>query len=212
MYLLENVPSKSVCPISRSDRKNLAVHVSLSSIFTMSKSGPWEPLSRAASVEAVLPNFWEQNFASGHPAAYLPYQKFAAAGPQGRLHQRGGLYGRPFLVSTPENDKTDKKRNRYSASSETPGALGFFAPSTGDAQIGFGDKNCKSGDKHPTCRTPVIAMCPLAAGRSRPASRKCAAIGADQPVDALRLDGAPMAAHEFGLSGFRRSRWRAWPQ
>jgi len=44
-------------------------------------------------VEAELPNFWEQNFASGSPAAYLPYQKIAAAGPQGRLHQRGGLYG-----------------------------------------------------------------------------------------------------------------------
>ena len=41
----------------------------------MSKSGPWEPLSRAASVEAGLPNFWEQNFASGYPAAYLPFQK-----------------------------------------------------------------------------------------------------------------------------------------
>src|ERR1700749_3092583 len=73
--LRENVPSKSVRPISRSDRRNLAVHVSLSSIFTMSKSGPREPLSRATSVEAVLPNFWEQNFASGSPAAYLPYQK-----------------------------------------------------------------------------------------------------------------------------------------
>jgi hypothetical protein len=44
-------------------------------------------------VEAELPNFWEQDFASGSPAAYLPYQKIAAAGPQGRLHQRGGLYG-----------------------------------------------------------------------------------------------------------------------
>jgi hypothetical protein len=26
-------------------------------------------------VEAGLPNFWEQDFASGYPAAYLPYQK-----------------------------------------------------------------------------------------------------------------------------------------
>jgi hypothetical protein len=59
------------------DRKNFAVHVSLSSIFTMSKSGPRVPLSRAASVEAELPNFGEQDFASGYPAAYLPYQKIA---------------------------------------------------------------------------------------------------------------------------------------
>ena len=128
MYLLENVPSKSVCPISRSDRKNLAVHVSLSSIFTMSKSGPRVPLSRATSVEARLPNFWEQDFASGYPAAYLPYQKIAVAGPQGRLHQRGGLYGRPFGVSTPENDKTEKKQNRRSWAPKTPAPLGFPHP------------------------------------------------------------------------------------
>ena len=75
------------------DRKNFAVHVSLSSIFTMSKSGPWEPLSRAASVEAELPNFWEQEGSSGCPAAPLPFLKFAGGGPQGRRHQRGGLYG-----------------------------------------------------------------------------------------------------------------------
>ena len=92
--LRENVPSKSIRPNSRSDRKNLAVHVSLSSIFTMSKSGPWEPLSRAASVEAGLPNFWEQEGSSGCPAAPLPFLEFAFDGGAAALrHQRGGLYG-----------------------------------------------------------------------------------------------------------------------
>ena len=76
---LRNVPSKSVRSISRSNRKNLAVHVSLSSIFTMSKSGPREPLSRATSTEAELPNFWEQEGSSGLPAAPLPYPEIAGA-------------------------------------------------------------------------------------------------------------------------------------
>ena len=66
---LRNVPSKSVCPISRSDRKNLAVHVSLSSIFTMSKSGPREPLSRATSSEAGLPKFWGTGFCFRSPGS-----------------------------------------------------------------------------------------------------------------------------------------------
>jgi len=74
----------------------------------MSKS---RPLSREAkaSVEAQLPNFWEQGFLSGHPAAPLPFQDFAT---QQRRKSRsasamGGLYGRPFLLSTPQNDKND---------------------------------------------------------------------------------------------------------
>jgi len=74
----------------------------------MSKS---RPLSREAkaSVEAQLPNFWEQGFLSGHPAAPLPFQDFAT---QQRRKSRsasamGGLYGRPFWLSTPQNDKND---------------------------------------------------------------------------------------------------------
>src|SRR3569833_4571085 len=97
--LRENVPSKSVCPISRSDRKNLAVHVSLSSIFTMSKSGPWEPLSRAASVEAGLPNFWEQDFASGSPAAHLHFLFSLVVGLFGCLFLCVGFFGWFFWLS-----------------------------------------------------------------------------------------------------------------
>jgi hypothetical protein len=78
-------------------------------------------------VEAGLPNFWEQDFASGSPAAHLPFQKSLAAGPQGRLHQRGGLYGWPIWLSTPENDKTDKKR-AVSFVTEKPQPFRAFAP------------------------------------------------------------------------------------
>ena len=123
--LRENVPSKSVCPISRSDRKNLAVHVSLSSIFTMSKSRPWEPLSRAASLEAALPNFWEQESSSGCPAAPLPFPEFAAAGRKAVVISEAGYMRGPFLVSTPENDKTDKKRNAGIAALKPAARLGF---------------------------------------------------------------------------------------
>jgi hypothetical protein len=86
-------------------------------------------------VEAGLPNFWEQDFASGSPAAHLPSQKSLAAGPQGRLHQRGGLYGWPIWLSTPENDKTDKKR-AVAFVTEKPQPFRAFAPARPIAQCG----------------------------------------------------------------------------
>ena len=69
-------------------RKNLAVHVSLSSIFTLSKSRPLGPFG-LASLEAGLPNFWEQDGSSGYPAAPLPFPEVAfEPGRQGLRRQR----------------------------------------------------------------------------------------------------------------------------
>jgi hypothetical protein len=54
-----------------------------------------------------------------------PFKKSLLPGPQGRRQQRGGLYGWPFWLSTPEDDKTDKKRNAAFALPKRPdfGAL-----------------------------------------------------------------------------------------
>src|SRR5690606_10036761 len=64
-FLLENVhPSKSVqLPpelLPASVRKNLAVHVSLSSIFTISKSRPRCPSRARTSLEAVASAFFKE--------------------------------------------------------------------------------------------------------------------------------------------------------
>jgi len=95
---------------SGSVRKNLAVHVSLSSIFTMSKSWPRVPGSGSTSVEAVLPNFCGQEVHSGFPAAPLPFQISAPQPPRSGaapVKSDGGVYCRVFLLSTPLDDKID---------------------------------------------------------------------------------------------------------
>jgi hypothetical protein len=59
-------------------------------------------------VEAGLPNFREQKVLSGYPAAPLPCHDFRlTTAPQAVRISDGGLYGRPFLLSTPQNDKFD---------------------------------------------------------------------------------------------------------
>ena len=45
---------------------------------------------------------------------------------EARRHQRGGLYGRSILVSTPEDDKTDKFEMGHFRGSEKPGFPGFL--------------------------------------------------------------------------------------
>jgi len=86
--LRENVPSKSIRSISRSNRKNLAVHVSLSSIFTMSKSGPREPLSRATS--------WKQSFLIFGNRILLPVTRQQLCPFRNSLDRRAA---RPFVIS-----------------------------------------------------------------------------------------------------------------
>jgi hypothetical protein len=79
-------------------------------------------------MEAELPNFWEQESSSGYPAAPLPYPENAwRGGRKASSFSAGGLYGRPFGVSTPENDKTDKKR-AVSFVTEKPQPFRAFAP------------------------------------------------------------------------------------
>jgi hypothetical protein len=111
VYLLENVPSKSVRPISRSNRKDLAVHVSLSSIFTISKSRPRILEKRSTSVEAEPPKNREQERYSGFPAATLPYpESTGAAAARPRRSAPAGYMAGYLWVSTPESDKTDKNQ------------------------------------------------------------------------------------------------------
>src|SRR5690606_1671399 len=85
---LRNVPSKSVRPISRSDRKNLAVHVSLSSIFTMSKSRPRDPLSRATSWKQGFLIFGNRRVLPVTRQRLCPILKTLPRRPQGHVVQR----------------------------------------------------------------------------------------------------------------------------
>jgi hypothetical protein len=76
-------------------------------------------------LEAALPNFWEQESSSGCPAAPLPFPEFAAAGRKAVVISEAGYMRGPFWVSTPENDKTDKKRNAGIAALKPAARLGF---------------------------------------------------------------------------------------
>ena len=115
-------------------------------------------------MEARLPNFWEQEGSSGCPAAPLPFLEFAVdAGAAALRHQRGGLYGWPICLSTPENDKTDKKRNAAFATENSQPRRAFFAPASGPADVGSGEKSARAA--------PTIPPVPV---------RKLAAIGFDQ--------------------------------
>jgi hypothetical protein len=80
-------------------------------------------------MEAELPNFWEQESSSGYPAAPLPYPENAwRGGRKASSFSAGGLYGRPFGVSTPENDKTDKKQIAGFEPLKPPAPQGFSHP------------------------------------------------------------------------------------
>jgi hypothetical protein len=62
-------------------------------LHNVKEQTPGDLFRGAASTEASLPNFWEQESSSGCPAVSLPFPEVAATGPQGRRQQRGGLYG-----------------------------------------------------------------------------------------------------------------------
>ena len=63
---------------------------------------------------------------------------------EARRHQRGGLYGRSILVSTPENDKTDKFEFGRFRGSESPGFPGFLT--CGQCR-GTGEKSTIRGER-----------------------------------------------------------------
>jgi len=67
------------------------------------------------------------------------------------------------LLSTPENDKTDKKRNADFASENSQSRRGFFPFASGAVHVGSGGKFRKE-----------------ATGNSPPLALKLAAIGFDQ--------------------------------
>ena len=111
MYLCRK-RTVEVCfrPISRSDRKNLAVHVSLSSIFTMSKSGPRDPLSGGRRQ-------WKQSFLILGNRTLLPVTRQQSALSEYRCSRAAEAVcisdGRVIwlgvsVLSTPEHDKTDE--------------------------------------------------------------------------------------------------------
>ena len=162
--LRENVPSKSVRPISRSDRKNLAVHVSLSSIFTMSKSGPQEPLSRKASVKQELLNFGNRRVLPVARQHLCHSLNFAAGGPQGRRHQRGGLYAGTLLGVNTRKQQNRQKTQRRLATLETRGNRGLSALLAGARNVGSDGKKCKS----PIGRTAFFGSRTAAAGLGAP--------------------------------------------
>jgi hypothetical protein len=59
-------------------------------------------------VEARLPNFWEQNFASGSPAAYLPYQKSLSPGRKAVCISEAGYMAGSFACQHPKMTKPTK--------------------------------------------------------------------------------------------------------
>jgi hypothetical protein len=83
MYLLrKRTVDCVVLPSSlEPDRKNLAVHVSLSSnLHNVKERTPCAALAGGVSGSSRFPNSGEQNLVSGLPAAGLPFQKALISG------------------------------------------------------------------------------------------------------------------------------------
>ncbi len=59
-------------------------------------------------MEAELPNFWEQDFASGYPAAYLPFQKSLPPGRKAVCISEAGYMADPFGCQHPKMTKLTK--------------------------------------------------------------------------------------------------------
>jgi hypothetical protein len=79
-------------------------------------------------MEAVLPNFWEQNFASGSPAAYLPYQKSLPPGRKAVCISEAGYMADGFCCQHPKMTKPTKNETPISPS-KIPSRAGTFSPS-----------------------------------------------------------------------------------
>lgn len=78
-------------------------------------------------MEARLPNFWEQNFASGSPAAYLPYQKSLPPGRKAVCISEAGYRADGFCCQHSKMTKLTKNETSVLAL-EKPRRAGGFAP------------------------------------------------------------------------------------
>jgi len=83
-------------------------------------------------VEAELPNFWEQNFASGSPAAYLPYQKSLPPGRKAVCISEAGYMADGFCCQHPKMTKPTKNETPI-LSSKIPSRAGAFLPARREA-------------------------------------------------------------------------------
>jgi len=79
-------------------------------------------------MEAVLPNFWEQNFASGSPAAYLPYQKSLPPGRKAVCISEAGYMADGFCCQHPKMTKPTKSEIIGPAFKKPRRAGPFFPP------------------------------------------------------------------------------------
>ena len=82
-------------------------------------------------MEAVLPNFWEQNFASGSPAAYLPYQKSLPPGRKAVCISEAGYMADGFCCQHPKMTKPTKFKTAVPPL-ENPRRSGAFAHHAGE--------------------------------------------------------------------------------
>ena len=119
-------------PISRPNRKNLAVHVSLSSIFTMSKSGPWEPLSRAASWKRCFLIFGNRILLPVPRQHICPIRKSLPPGRKAVCISEAGYMADGFCCQHPKMTKPTKNETPI-LSSKIPSRAGAFLPARREA-------------------------------------------------------------------------------
>jgi len=99
-------------------------------------------------MEAVLPNFWEQNFASGSPAAYLPYQKSLPPGRKAVCISEAGYMADGFCCQHPKMTKPTKNETPISPS-KIPSITGAFLPcASRSPHVGIGGRVRKDDAKN----------------------------------------------------------------
>ena len=195
----------------------------------MSKSRPRILLEGERRWKQSFLIFGNRRVASGFPAAPLPYPEIAArGGRKAASFSAGGLYGRPFWVSTPENDKTDKNRTA-SLPPEKPPALSSLSARTRQCTrdgtqpiIARAVRSNRATVPPETCRIcgrprldsprrlPLRSRAAPMATTARRAARRSER-GPGGSRDRGRTGGEPGTTQSHARAGARRLRGRAGP-